>query len=153
MKRLLAAALLAAALLATALLAAASAQAAEVYRWVDAEGRVHFGDRPPQEAEASAERAELKPINSADAIQPRDTSVRRPARVEQQYESRKQQQQQRQQQQMAAACREARNQLRILQGPVYFVDADGREVQISERERRERAQQLEHEVARACSSN
>lgn len=25
---------------------------AEVYQWTDAEGRVHFGDRPPQEAKA-----------------------------------------------------------------------------------------------------
>lgn len=46
---------------ALALLAAlASADAlAEVYRWTDADGRVHFSDRPPERAGAAARKLEL----------------------------------------------------------------------------------------------
>jgi hypothetical protein len=35
-----------------AMLACVAASAAEVYRWVDKDGRVHYGDRPRQGAEA-----------------------------------------------------------------------------------------------------
>lgn len=34
----------------------------EIYRWVDAEGRVHFGDKPPE----NAERVELTPVPAGD---------------------------------------------------------------------------------------
>lgn len=33
---------------------------AEVYRWVDSEGKTHYGDRAPQEPRAKAERVEIK---------------------------------------------------------------------------------------------
>jgi glutaredoxin len=36
----------------TALLMAASAQAGELYRWVDSAGKVHYGDAPPPAVEA-----------------------------------------------------------------------------------------------------
>jgi len=39
-------------LLAAACSLASTAALAEVYRWVDADGRVQFGDRPPADAEA-----------------------------------------------------------------------------------------------------
>jgi glutaredoxin len=39
-------------LIACALLASASAQ--EVYRWTDKNGKVHYGDQPPPEADAKA---------------------------------------------------------------------------------------------------
>ncbi|MBI1733449.1 MAG: DUF4124 domain-containing protein [Gammaproteobacteria bacterium] len=40
-----------------------SALADEIYRWVDAQGRVHFGDKPPAEG---AERVEVKPAPTDD---------------------------------------------------------------------------------------
>lgn len=33
---------------------------AEVYRWVDSEGKTHYGDRAPQEQRAKAERVSIK---------------------------------------------------------------------------------------------
>ena len=45
-----------------ALLSGASTATAEVYKWVDEDGRVHFGDRPQAE---DAEAIELKPAAPA----------------------------------------------------------------------------------------
>jgi len=49
-------------LLASLAAVALPALADEIYRWVDAEGRVHFGDKPPE----NAERVELTPIPAGD---------------------------------------------------------------------------------------
>ncbi|MBS4097282.1 MAG: DUF922 domain-containing protein [Sulfuricella sp.] len=47
---------------ALALLAAGAGQAGEIYKWRDAEGRIHFGDKPPAEV---AESKLLKAQNSS----------------------------------------------------------------------------------------
>ena len=39
---------------------------AEVYRWVDENGEVHFGDRPPKSATADAEKIRVQTTPSAD---------------------------------------------------------------------------------------
>ena len=138
-------------ILLTGLLLAAIASAEEMYRWVDAEGKVHFGDRPPTGTQARDISSELGPINSADAntAQGQPTGNRQ-AKLEREYQSRQQRQQLKQQQRLARACREAQKQLRILQGRVAFVDDSGREIVITERERQQRAEQLQRQVARTC---
>jgi hypothetical protein len=134
---------------------ASAALAEELYRWVDADGKVHFGDRPPLAAKAENIEGAMRPINTADggstqASTAANSNVNTQRQLQREYENRQQQRQQKQQQQMAAACFEARKQLRILQGPVYFVDGQGREVQITERERQQQAEQLQQEIARVC---
>ncbi|MBB3060562.1 DUF4124 domain-containing protein [Microbulbifer rhizosphaerae] len=132
------------------LLSAAAATAEEVYRWVDDEGKVHFGDRPPAQAAAKNIEGELRPINSADGGTARN-APRQQAKLQQEYESRRQRDAQQRQQQMARACHNARRQLRILQGRVTFVGGDGKEVKMTERERQRQAEQLKREIARVCS--
>ena len=138
-------------ILLTGLLLAAGVSAEEMYRWVDAEGKVHFGDRPPTGTQARDISGELGPINSADANTAQGQPAgKRQANLAREYQSRQQRQQLEQQQRRARACRNAQKQLRILQGRVAFVDDNGREVVISERERQQRAAQLQREVARTC---
>lgn len=147
-------------ILLTGLLLAASASshviAEEMYRWVDAEGKVHFGDRPPTGTQAQDISGELAPINSADGnVAGSNTAQSQPAgsrqaRLEREYQSRQRQQQLERQQRLAKACREAQKQLRIIQGRVAFIDDNGREMVITERERQQRAQQLQREIARTC---
>ncbi|WP_193162984.1 DUF4124 domain-containing protein [Microbulbifer hainanensis] len=133
------------------LLTAASADAEELYRWVDADGQVHFGDRPPQSAKAEDIEDKLRPINSADAPTPhKAASGTQQANLQQQYESRQRQQAQQQRRQVAQACRKAQRDLHILQGRVMFVDANGKEVKITERERQQRAAELQREISRVC---
>ena len=135
------------------LLSAANAGADGLYRWVDADGQVHFGDRPPQSAKAEDIGGKLRPINSADAPAAPQKAARggQQAKLQQQYESRQRQEAQQQRQQMAQACRQAQRDLHILQGRVMFVDANGKEVKITERERQQRAAQLQRDIQRLCS--
>ncbi|MGL6162466.1 DUF4124 domain-containing protein [Microbulbifer sp.] len=130
-------------------LSAAMATAEEVYRWVDEEGKVHFGDRPPAQAAAKNVEGELRPINSADGGAPQK-APRQQDKLQQEYESRRQRKELQHRQQMARACHNARRQLRILQGPVTFVGGDGKEVKMTERERQRQAELLKREISRVC---
>ncbi|MFV8780860.1 DUF4124 domain-containing protein [Microbulbifer sp. SA54] len=133
------------------LAASLPAAAGELYRWVDDEGKVHFGDRPPLEAKAEAVGSQLKPLNRADA--PRQQTLpdrHRADQIERDYQDQKRQQLQSQQRQRQAACSRAQRSLRILKGPVYFVDAEGNKSTISEREREQRARELEAQIRQSC---
>ncbi|WP_323846336.1 DUF4124 domain-containing protein [Microbulbifer magnicolonia] len=133
------------------LLSGAAACAGELYRWVDAEGKVHFGDRPPLEARAENIGGELRPINSADAPAPQQTASRRQQlNPEREYDNRQRQRELQQQQQMTRACNAARRDLRLLQGRVAVIDANGKEIKMTERERQEQADRLQREIARVC---
>lgn len=127
------------------------ALAAELYRWVDKDGKVHFGDRPPVEADAESLDGQLKPVNGADPTRRQDfPETRRSNQIDREYAARKQSEQAKQLRQQQVACQRARKQLSILQGRVYFVDAEGNESTISERQRVEEARKLEAQVRRLC---
>lgn len=56
------------------------AGATEVYRWVDAEGTVHFGDRPP--LDRPVEQIEIPPPSGALPLPDAEEILRRPVRPE-----------------------------------------------------------------------
>lgn len=60
------------------------ADATEVYRWVDAEGNVHFGDRPP--IGRPADQIEVRPPAGAVSLPDAEEILRRPVRREGQPE-------------------------------------------------------------------
>ncbi|WP_226664382.1 DUF4124 domain-containing protein [Microbulbifer aggregans] len=128
-----------------------SATAGELYRWVDAEGKVHFGDRPPAGTNVEEMESSLKPLNRADATKKQAfPDSRRADQVERDYQNQKRQQQQNRARQQQTACSQARRQLRVLQGPVYFVDDKGNESTISERQREQRARELAEQIRQLC---
>ncbi|MBB5211559.1 DUF4124 domain-containing protein [Microbulbifer hydrolyticus] len=132
-------------------LLALNASAEELYRWVDKDGKVHFGDRPPVEAKAESLEGRLKPVNSAAPTRKQDFPDRsRAGQIEREYAARKQSEQSKARQQRQIACARARKQLKILKGPVYFVDAEGNESTISERQRQVEARKLEARVRQYC---
>ncbi|GAA5525318.1 hypothetical protein Maes01_01884 [Microbulbifer aestuariivivens] len=147
--------LLALAITASSSLACHAARADTLFRWIDEDGLVHFGDRPPAGAAAEDMTAAILPINSADAARPAISSQQRKAArdLERQYLNRQHQQQQQQQQQRAQrahACREARHNLNILRGPVIVLDQDGQEVRLTERGRQQWAEEQEKLVQKYC---
>ena len=132
-------------------LVAINAGAGELYRWVDADGKVHFGDRPPLEAKAESLEGQLKPVNSAAPTRKQNfPDSRRADQLERDYAARKQSEQSKTRHRQQAACAEARKRLSILKGPVYFVDEQGNESTISERERVIEAQRLEAQIRQHC---
>lgn len=122
---------------------------AEIYRWVDAQGRVHFGQQPP----AGAEQIEVRP----QVIEQDDATRERLQRAERFFEARQDEREQAaadaavrqaKQQEHEQKCSRLRGQLAQLEegGRFYRRDAQGEPVFYSDEElaaaRRELADQL-----------
>lgn len=123
---------------------------AEVYRWTDASGQVHFGEVPA----AGAVPVEVKP-----QVMERDAAtIEREKRTEQFFAARRQEQQradelaQQQQAKQAQECQRLRGKLDQLQraGSFYRLDAQGQRVYYSDAEIDATRRQLSAQVANNC---
>lgn len=127
---------------------------AEIYRWVDEQGNVHFADKAQanKQAEDISEDVKLKNL---------DHSAKRTEQTLQQIDLRQQAQttetQQKQSQTSPAAeklarqCQDTRERLEIMQGRVVFLDKNGQPVKVTESERQQRADALGKLVKKYCS--
>lgn len=138
------------ALLLTLILMPALASA-QIYRWTDAEGRVHFGQRPP----AGAEQIEVRP----QVVERDDQTREREARSERFFDARRQEQQAAREQasQTRAAreqeCQGLRSQLSQLQldGRFFRNDAAGERVYYSDSELEAARQRLAARISQVCN--
>lgn len=127
---------------------------AEIYRWVDEQGNVHFADKAHGNNQA-------KDISQDVKLKNLDHSAKRTEQSLQQIDLRQQAQttetQQRQSQASPASekqvrqCQSARERLRIMQGRVAFLDKNGQPVKVTEKERQQRAVALRELVNKYCS--
>lgn len=136
------------------ILLTSSVVSAEIYRWVDAQGKIHFSDHPPEEQLGSEEiSSKLSPLNR-DSSSTETKKLRQVFQQETPEEVALQQQQkiqqQNQDQKKQSICQKARNRLASIQGPVYFFDDDGKQMMVSESEREQRAQKLQQEIHHLC---
>jgi hypothetical protein len=124
--------------------------AAEIYRWTDAQGRVHFGQRPG----AGAEPVEVKP-----QVVERDAHTReREARSQRFFDARREEQQQaaaaaaEQREARAAECRDLHRRLaQIPEGFSYYrTDANGERIYYSDEETDTARRQLRTRIAERC---
>lgn len=125
-------------------------QAAEIYRWTDAEGRVHFGQRP----ETGAEPIEVRPqVVERDAVtREREARAERyfgARRGERQAEARRQAERQAQH---ARECEALRERLARLSrgGRYYHVDERGGRVYYSDEELAAARRQLSGLIEQRC---
>ena len=127
---------------------------AEVYKWVDEQGNVHFGDRPPQKEKATNLSDSLKPLNlSTDLSNP--GMIRNAEQARQDELNRTRNEQERKQQianskQYQEYCKEAKRRLRNISGPVVFYDEQGKQVKVTEKEREKMEQELRIEIEKNC---
>ncbi|MCY1287233.1 hypothetical protein D9M68_267610 [compost metagenome] len=128
-----------------------SGQAAEIYRWTDAQGRVHFGQKP----QAGAEQVEVRP-----QVVERDAATReREANTERFYEARRQEQQAAADQQaerrakQEQECDALRERLAEVSkgGRYYRVDDAGQQVYYSDAEIAAARRQLSERIGQRCS--
>ena len=142
------------------LVAAGLAQAGGIYKWTDADGNVHYGERPPPGAE-SREMAPAPPPPAGDV----ETSRQRLDRLlERQQRSdmlrresienarREREQDEAQAQVRKARCQAAKTDLEFLneQRPVYYVDEKGERRYLDDREREEAKARLRREITTWC---
>lgn len=124
---------------------------AEIYRWIDAQGQVHFGQRPV----SGAERVEVKP-----QVVERDADTReREARSERYYQARQAEREQaaataaQQRQERDGECRELRQRLAQLpDGYRYYREgANGERIYYSDEELDAARRQVRERIAERCS--
>lgn len=121
---------------------------ADVYRWTDANGKVHFGDQKPK---ATAENItdKVKKTNvdtSTSEHQKLETIFRKENAADREY----QQQNAQPNQELLQHCAEAKDYLNKISGRVQFLDEQGLPIHISEAERKQRVDGMQKIVTENC---
>lgn len=135
----------------------ASASAAGVYKWVDEQGRVHYGERPPartQAQEIAVKQAPPPPMPAEDEAARRDNQQRLLRAFEEEREQKKAQKQKSQEEEAKRErqCAVARDRVRRYEtaARVYDLDEQGNRRILSDEERAVTEQRARQEVARWC---
>jgi type IV secretory pathway VirB10-like protein len=141
--------------IALAVLAAAVAAQAQVYRWVDEQGKVHYGERPPTGAKASPVQDKLAappgapaPKAAPDASQQERDFQRR--RMEREQKAAREQQAAEKAKQQCERERSRLAQMRTARRISAGVDDKGDRRYLSDAERADAIAGQEGAVARAC---
>jgi len=131
----------------------ASAQA-EVYRWVDEAGKVHFGDRQP---EAVKDREKIEEISESLGRSNIDSSRKdreqlnnifaRESEQERQYDKKSKNSDYGNN---SKRCEQARYELDMYDGRMALVDKNGNDLKLSEKDRKQRALQAREDVDSYC---
>jgi hypothetical protein len=128
---------------------------AEVYRWTDENGRVHFSDKPPRDrpAENISDKTRSVNVDTSSAEREKLNKLFAPETPEE-----KRLHQQRQNQAMAQAeqrrvqCDKARRELRFFREErFYWVDEEGNPSNASEQERQQMVDRLSAAIEQHCS--
>ena len=139
-------------------LCTAAPVSAEIYRWTDENGRVHYGERPPQEA---AEKIELRGGTSRPAGPIPDEAERRARQQRlldaysyerEQKKAQKAREQERRQRQ-SKACERIRKRWGELSfaGPIYYREPGGGRRYLNDDERTAELDKLRPSYRRACN--
>ena len=121
---------------------------AEVYRWTDANGKVHFGDKKPKAAaEDITEKVKQTNVDtSTSEHQKLETLFRKENQADREY----QQQQAQPNLELLHRCAEAKKYLDTISGRVQFIDASGKEVKVTEEERKQKVIAMQQEIKENC---
>ena len=143
--------------LATAMLAVSTPYAADVYRWSDEQGRVHYGQRPPPQGAQKM----LLPDTAAGSVTADQASAQRRDRQQRLLEAFEYEREQKRaadtraaqlREQDAAHCRDLQESWRLLShpGPVYRTLANGERRYLSEDERAAEKADLRQAHLKTC---
>jgi hypothetical protein len=123
---------------------------AEVYRWIDKDGKTHFSDNKPKVA-AEDITATVKKQNidtSAHEQQKLEAVFRKENAADREFR----QQQTQPSEEHLERCRKAKNYLNTIDGRVQFVDDKGKMVHVSEDERKARANETRSFIQKNCKN-
>ena len=142
-------------LLALGLLVMTGTVAAQAYKWRDADGKLHFSDKPP--ASAKAEKMDIKPATPEDPEAVKQAQAAKSLReqaafTEKQAKHKADQNAQKEQEANDRRCRSAQRELDTLnrQIPVYHVGKDGQRVYMDDKDRPAAIQRAQGLVSRYC---
>ena len=123
---------------------------ADVYRWTDAQGKVHFGDNKPKAAVPADNITEqVKKTNrdtSGDEHEKMAQLFRKQNAADREY----QQQQATPDPELLKRCAEARKYLATISGRVQFLDDDGKPIPVTEEMRSKRVNEVKKTISNYC---
>lgn len=141
----------------TLLFLSPAASLAEVYRWVDEEGRTHFGDRPPAQATSQEIKVESSPARVDNAA--RDRQQKMNVFLEQKQQERDRQRAadakaEKHAAKRAELCAKLRARLKHLDSvsTFYNLNEQGERVFVSESENTRIRERFRKKVEETCSS-
>ena len=128
-----------------------SSVAAEVYRWVDAEGKTHYSDKKADKhaADITAEVSQQN-IDTSIEEQRKLQQIFRPENAADRAYYRQQQLQQQPDAEMIKHCNEQRKYLNNIKGRVQFIDEQGQMIKVTEKQRQAEVQRVENYIASRC---
>ncbi len=130
---------------------------AEVYRWVDKNGKVHFTDRKPAaDAENITENVKSQNIDTSSCELQKLTSMREQEEKEKQEKTQQEQKAQQERKEQLTelnrpVCEKAKIRLKKISGHIVFTDEQGRAVTVTEKERQQMVADLKQEIQEYCS--
>ena len=121
---------------------------AEVYRWTDANGKVHYGDKKPKvAAEDITEKVKQVNVDTSTAERQKlETIFRKENEADREYRR----QQAKPDAEQLKRCAEAREYLRVISGRVQFIDNEGKMVRVTEEERTQRVAETQAMIKKRC---
>jgi len=126
---------------------------ADVYRWTDEKGEVHYTDKKPStDADNITSTIKKQNIDTSTEEQRKVGQIlRKENDADRAFYQQQQAEQQKKINEQTKRCNEARRYLRNISGPVQFIDDDGKPVYVSERERQAREAEFKTIVERECT--
>lgn len=130
---------------------------AGVYKWVDANGQVHFGDRPPSQASSSEVEINAAPPQQDPTARQRREKVAEflnAQQLEREERQAVQQKERRQAQKQAELCRKYQARLKHMDSisTFYNLNEEGERVFVSESENQAIRQRYRQKVSETCGS-
>lgn len=125
---------------------------AEVYRWTDANGKVHYTDKKPAaKAENITDKVNKQNIDTSTEERRKVGEILRPENdADRAFQQQQQAEEQKQFNEKNNRCTEARQYLSDISGRVQFIDDDGKPVHVTEQERQAREKKWRAFVEQEC---
>ena len=125
---------------------------AEVYQWQDEHGQTHFGDSAPVGTNSDNISDQLEQINiSTDFSSPEIMLQYEEQRAAKKIKKRQDIiEQKTKKPSVSQTCKNARQYLNLIEGRVVFMDKQGKEVKVSERQRKNRALEVKKLIRQKC---
>jgi uncharacterized FlaG/YvyC family protein len=133
---------------------------AEVYRWVDSEGKTHYGDQVPQSHSAKADKLAIKntqavPDSEAEAARQKLRTLDEGRQRDRAYEAQKSAEQQQKHERLAKQCKTLLNDIRYEQevGVMFSYDDAGNRVVWTSEQRTAYKEKLQNLKQQNCADS
>lgn len=124
---------------------------AEVYRWVDANGKTHYSDKKTaKNADDITAEVRKQNIDTSSEEQRKLKKIFRPENEADRAYHRQQQLREQPDTEMVQHCKEQRNYLHHIKGRVQFIDEQGQIIKVTEKERQAEVLRVEDYIASRC---